>query len=113
MAHSGQEIALKPVGFIKSQVRLGKFVHFAVEVRVDLAQTVLHTDKIAQHAVKRVTQVFEFIARLYLAAHIQFTRGDGIADLLEMFDWFHDDITHDHIAATHDQESGQEGGGKQ
>ena len=111
VAHGGQEVALEAVRFVQGQVGLGQLIDLAIEVGVDLAQTVLHADEVAQHAVEGMAEVLELVAGLDLAAHVQLAGADGVADFLQMLDRLDDDVADDEVAAGHDEEGRAEGGG--
>ena len=101
MTHGREEIALEPVRFVQGHVGLRQLIDLEVEIGIHFAQTVLHADQIAQHAVEGVTEILEFVAGLDLAAHIELAGGYGVADLFEVFDRFDNDIAYNHPATEH------------
>ena len=113
MAHGREEIALEAVRLVQGHVRLGQLIDFQVKVAVHLPQTVLHAQEVTKHAVESVAQVFELVARLDFAADVELASRDGVADFLQMLDRLDDDIADNQVAAGHEEDRGNEGGGDQ
>ena len=103
VAHRRQEVVFELVHLVQPQVHLGQLVDFAVEIGVHGAQFVLHSHQVPQHAVERMAQFLEFIARANVGPQFEISAGDLVADVLEVQDRLHDHVTHDRVGGQNGQ----------
>ncbi len=110
MAHGGEEVALEPVHLEQGEVGLGELVDLLVEVRIDLAELLLHGDKVVEHAVEGVRQLLELITGVDLAADVELAGGDGVGDVAQVLDGLDDDVSDDDVRGDHRQDGGDKRG---
>ena len=112
-SHGGHEVIFQIVQLVELQVGPGQLVDLRIELGVHLSQLLLHGHEVPQHAIERLAELLELIARADLGPPVEMAAGDRIADFPQVFDRLDDHVTNNGPRGGHGQEHRNNGGRQQ